>query len=153
MKYEYTLIKEAKIKRIITPSFVKMWNNQNSHMLLRVSLVAQLVKNLPTMQKTLIQFLGQEYLLEKGQATRSSTLGTPGGSEGKESACNVGDLSMIPGLGRYPGKRKWQPTPVFLPGKFHEWRRSLAGYSPLGHKELDTTEQLHFHFHVSLVGR
>ena len=40
-------------------------------------------------------------------------------------------------------RRKWQPTPVFLPGKSHG-RRSLAGYSPWGHKELDTTEWLHF---------
>ena len=38
-------------------------------------------------------------------------------------------------------RRKWQPTPVFLPGESHGWR-SLIGYSPLGHKESDTTEQL-----------
>ena len=38
-------------------------------------------------------------------------------------------------------RRKWQPTPVFLPGKFHE-QRSLAGYSPWDHEALDTTEQL-----------
>ena len=38
--------------------------------------------------------------------------------------------------------RKWQPTPVFLPGKFHV-QRSLAGYSPWGCKELDMTEWLH----------
>ena len=38
-----------------------------------------------------------------------------------------------------PWRRKWQPTPVFLPGKFHG-QRSLAGYSPRGHKELDMTE-------------
>ena len=44
-----------------------------------------------------------------------------------------------------PWRRKWQPTPVLLPGKSHGWR-SLAGYSPWGHKESDTTEQLHFHF-------
>ena len=37
----------------------------------------------------------------------------------------------------------WQPIPVFLPGKSHGWRR-LVGYSPWGHKELDTTERLHF---------
>ena len=43
-------------------------------------------------------------------------------------------------------RRKWQPTPLFLPGKFHG-RRSLVGYSPWSHKELDRTEQLHFHFH------
>ena len=47
-------------------------------------------------------------------------------------------------------RRKWQPTPVFLPGKFlsgkfHGWR-SLVGYSLWGHKESDTTKQLHFHF-------
>ena len=42
-------------------------------------------------------------------------------------------------------ERKWQPTPVLLPGKFHG-RRSLVGYSLWGRKELDTTEQLHFHF-------
>ena len=42
-------------------------------------------------------------------------------------------------------RRKWQPAPVLLPGKSHGWR-SLVGYSPLGRKELDTTEQLHFHF-------
>ena len=39
-------------------------------------------------------------------------------------------------------RRKWQPTPVFLPGKSHGWR-SLAGYSPWDHKESDTTEWLH----------
>ena len=52
--------------------------------------------------------------------------GFPGDSDGKESACNAGD----PGS---PG-REWQPTPGFLPGEFHG-QRSLAGYSPWGHKE------------------
>ena len=42
-----------------------------------------------------------------------------------------------------PWRRKWQPTPVLLPGKFHGLR-SLVGYSPWGRKESDTTEQLHF---------
>ena len=41
-----------------------------------------------------------------------------------------------------PWRRKWQPTPVFLPRESHGWR-SLVGYSPQGHKESDTTEQLH----------
>ena len=40
-------------------------------------------------------------------------------------------------------RRKWQPTPVFLPGKSHG-QRSLGGYSPWGRKESDTTERLHF---------
>ena len=42
-------------------------------------------------------------------------LGFPGGSEGKASARNVGDLGLIPGSGRSPGEGKWQPTPVLLP--------------------------------------
>ena len=45
--------------------------------------------------------------------------------------------------GRFPWRRKWQPTPVFLPGKARGWR-SLAGYSPWGPKESDTAERLHF---------
>ena len=40
-------------------------------------------------------------------------------------------------------RRKWQPTPVFLPGEFHG-QRSLVGYSPWGRKESDTTERLFF---------
>ena len=40
-----------------------------------------------------------------------------------------------------PWRRKWQPTPVSLPGESHG-RRSLVGYSPRGHKESDTTERL-----------
>ena len=45
----------------------------------------------------------------------------------------------------YFWRRKWQPTPVLLPGKFHGLT-NLVDYSPWGYKESDTTEQLHFHF-------
>ena len=48
-------------------------------------------------------------------------------------------------------RRQWQPTPVLLPGKSHGWR-GLVGYSPWGHEESDTTEQLHFHFSLSCIG-
>ena len=63
------------------------------------SLVAQMVKRLPTIRETRVQSL-------------------------------VGKISW---------RRKWHPTPVFLPGKPHG-QRSLVGYSPWGHKESDTTE-------------
>ena len=43
-------------------------------------------------------------------------VGFLGGSDGKDSACNVGDLGSIPGLGSSPRGRAWQPTLVFLPG-------------------------------------
>ena len=49
------------------------------------------------------------------------------------------DTGSIPGLGRSSGWRKWQPTAVFLPGKFHG-QRGLEGYSPKGCKELGTAE-------------
>ena len=70
----------------------------------------------------------------------------PGVSEVIASAWDVGDPGSIPGSGRFPWKRKWQPTPVFLPEESHGGR-SLVGYSPQGRKESDTTERLHFHFH------
>ena len=61
----------------------------------------------------------------------------------------VNRYQYLPQLGGFLQKirrRKWQPTPVFLPGESHGWR-SLMGYSPQGYKESDTTERLYFHFH------
>ena len=51
---------------------------------------------------------------------------------------------LIPGLGRFPWSRKWQHTPVFLPGKSYG-QRSLVGCRPWGHKESDMTERLSTH--------
>ena len=62
----------------------------------------------------------------------------PGGSGGKESTCSVGDPGLISVSKRFP---TWQPIPVFLSGESHG-QRSLAGYSPCDHTEVDTTEQL-----------
>ena len=56
------------------------------------------------MEETPVLFLGWEDPLEKGYAP--VFLGFPGGSDGKESTCNVGDLGSIPGLGRFPGEGK-----------------------------------------------
>ena len=62
--------------------------------------------------------------------------------ETQEKACVAGDMFSILGSGKIPWRKKWQPTPVFLPGEFHG-QRSLVGYSPWGCKESDTTEQTH----------
>ena len=51
-------------------------------------------------------------------------------------------LRFDPWVGKILWKRKWQPTPVVLPGKF-QGQRNLVGYSSWGHKELDTTEHTH----------
>ena len=67
--------------------------------------------------------------------------GFPVGSDGKESACNAGDLGLIPESGRSPGEGQWQPTPLFFPGEFHG-QRSLPGYSPQGGKESDMTKTI-----------
>ena len=67
--------------------------------------------------------------------------GFPGGSDSKESACNAGDPASTRRSGRFPWKREWLCIPVFLPREFNG-QRSLAGYSPPGHKESDMTEQL-----------
>ena len=64
----------------------------------------------------------------------------------KASACNGRDQSLIPGFGKIPWRRKWQPTPVLSPGKFHGWR-SLGGcYSPWGHKDSNRLSDFTFTF-------
>ena len=67
-------------------------------------------------------------------------MGFPGGTSSKEP---IYRRHKRPGfnawVGKIPWRRTWQPTPVFLPGESHG-QRSLAGYSPKGHKESDATE-------------
>ena len=70
--------------------------------------------------------------------------GFPRGTRGKEYACHCRRWNrrrFHPQVGKMPWRRKWQPAPVLSPGKNHG-QRSLEGYSPRGHKELDMTEQL-----------
>ena len=66
---------------------------------------------------------------------QSWSQGFPGGSGKESTTCNVEGASSIPWSGKIPWRRKWQPTPVFLPGKSHG-ERSLVGYSPWGHKRI-----------------
>ena len=65
----------------------------------------------------------------------------PGGSDGKESTCNAGDLSLIPGLGRSPGGENGNPL-QYSCLKNPQVLRSLEGYRSWGHKESDTAEWL-----------
>ena len=67
--------------------------------------------------------------------------GLPRWLSGKESTSQCRRPKFNSWVGNIPWRRKWQPIPVFFPGKSHG-QRSLVGYSPWGHKELDTTEQL-----------
>ena len=71
-------------------------------------------------------------------------LGSPGGWDGKAAAYNTGDPGSVnPWVRKISWRSKWQPTPVFLPGK-SQGQRSLVGYTSWGRIESDTTEQFHF---------
>ena len=74
----------------------------------------------------------------------SSKLNFPGGSDGKASAYNAGNVGSIPGSGRSPGEGNSNPL-QYSCLENPTGRRSLVGYSPWGHKESDTTERLHFY--------
>ena len=66
----------------------------------------------------------------------NSFQGFPGGSADKESACSVGDLGLIPGLGRSPGEGNGNPL------RYSDVEHSQDHIVPWCHKELDMTEQL-----------
>ena len=80
--------------------------------------------------------------------------GLPGGSVVKNSPANAGDIRdacrLHPWVGKFPWRKAWQLTPVFLPEESHG-QRSLVGYSPWSHKESDTTEQLSTHLNPNLL--
>ena len=73
-------------------------------------------------------------------------MGFSGDSDGKEYACNMGDLGSIPGLGRSPGGGHGNPFQYSGLENPHG-QRSLVGNSPWGHKEMDTTGQLSTYTH------
>ena len=73
------------------------------------SLGAQLVKNLPAVQETPVHSWVGKIPWRRNRLPIPVFLGFPGGSAGKESTGNVGDLGSIPGLGRSPGEGKGYP--------------------------------------------
>ena len=72
--------------------------------------------------------------------------GFPGGSVVKNPPASAGDAGSIPGLGRFPWRRKREPTPVLLPGRSHGQGR-LEGYSPQGGKGQGTAERVNSSYH------
>ena len=97
-----------------------------------IFLVAQMVKNPPAMQETLVRFLGQEDPIRNTPVF----LGFSCGSTGKESTCNVGDQGSIPGLVRSPGEGKVYPIQ-------YSGLENSMDYMVHGVAESDTTD---FHF-------
>ena len=88
----------------------------------------------------------QRRLHRESSASRpGSGISFPWWLRGQSICLQCGRPRFNPWVGKIPWRRKWQPTPILLPGKSHG-QRSLVGYSPWGRKESDMTEQLHFHF-------
>ena len=98
--------------------------------------------------------LDHEVSLNKFQkADTLQVMGFPGGSDGKSICPQCGRPGFDPWVRKMPWKKKWQPTPVLLPGKFHGWR-NFVGYSPWGCKESDTKPSdftFTFHFHSNIL--
>ena len=86
-------------------------------------------------------FLWLAVVLHWGQylSLPKPNVGVPGGSDGKESACNAGDTGSIPGLGRSPGEGNSNTLQYFCLENSHG-ERSLTGYSPWGGKDWNRTE-------------
>ena len=96
------------------------------------------------MWETRVQSVGRQGPLGKGMATHPSG-GFPGGASGKRTRLpvqvDVRDVALIPGSGRVPWRRKWQPTPDFSPEKSHGLR-NLVGYGPWRVEQDLETKQL-----------
>ena len=112
---------------------------QRSHLLFNPSLSSQ-NNNLGQCPRKSSGSLGNTFFLQTHTGLVSLCYKLPRAvlvAHGKESACYAGDPSLIPGSGRSPGEGNGHP----LPGESHG-QRSLADYSPWGHRESDTTERL-----------
>ena len=128
--------------------FYILYTHTHTHTKTRVSLVAQLVKNI------CLQCRRPQFNCWVGKIPwrmdRLPTLvflGFPGASDSKESTCNARDLCQILGLRRSPGGGHGNPLQYSSLQKSHG-QRSLAGYSPQGRKVSDTTEQLNTAQHI-----
>ena len=111
-------------------------------LIIRASLIAQLVKNLPVMQETLVQFLVRKICWRRDKLPTPVFLGFPGGSAGIRSACHAGDPSSIPGSGSFPGEGtgylfqySWASLVAQLvknlPAMWETWVPSLGWEDPL----------------------
>ena len=103
------------------------------------SRVVQLVENLPGIQETLVRFLARVGKIHwiKDRLPTPVFLGFPGGSESRESTCNVEVPDSVSRLGRSPGERKSYPLQ-------YSGLKNSMGHTG-GHKESDTTKRLSLH--------
>ena len=121
----------------LSPAFSMMYSAQ------RASLVAQLLENPLAMQEDLGLFPSWVGKIpwRRHRLPAPVFLGSPCGSDGKESVCNVGDLGLLPGLGRSPGGGHGNPLHFSCLENPHG-QSCLVVYSPWTFKESDTTDGL-----------
>ena len=100
-----------------------------------VSLVVQLVKNLPAMQETLFESRGGKIPWKRDRLHTPEVLGFPGGPDSEESTCNVGDPCSIPGSGRSPGGGHGNPLQYFLLGE-SPWTEESGRLQSMGLKRV-----------------
>ena len=115
----------------------------------RASLVVQLVKNPPAMQKTWVNPCVGKIPWRRDRLPTPVFLGFPHRSDGKESACNVGDLGLIPGLGRSPGGGHGYHATILawrIPMDREAWWATVLGVT----KSQTRLSDFHLHFHVKL---
>ena len=82
-------------------------------------------------------------------------MGFPGGSDRKESSCNIRDLGSIPWVGKISWRREWQPTPVFLPGEVHGQRspRQSMGSQRAWHDWATKSHTFRVCHHLNSLGK
>ena len=81
------------------------------------------------------------FVMETDDKPLSITIGSKSDKESTFQCRRYSNCGLEPWVWKIPWSRKWQPTPVFLPGQFYG-QRSLAGFSPCSYKESGTTERL-----------
>ena len=110
-----------------------------------INLIAQLVKNPPAMQETLVASWVRKIPWRRDRLPTPVFWGLPCGSAGKESTCNVGDLSSIPGLGRSPGEGNCYPLQYSGLENSLDWMVHGVAKS--------RTRLSDFHFHCQMFAR
>ena len=122
-------------------------NNDNLFDSFGDSLIAQLVRICLQCRRPRFYSWTGKIRWRRDKLPTAVFLGFTCGSAGKESACNAGDLDLIPGLGRSPVEGHGNPLQYSYLENPHG-QRSLEGYSPWGHKESDMIERISLHFYV-----
>ena len=130
------------LHRTIYLAFKSMYVFLVSLFIMALSWLCTLNRVFSRITLALLSFQKREAVCWNKKNSLMTIMSFPNGSVGKESTCNAGNRGdgFNSWVRKIPRRRKWQPMPVFLPGKSHR-QRSGVGYSPKGCKELEMTDE------------